>query len=61
MNSYLANSPMIAESLTRTIPCYTRNKNMDIELSSRHPSPFTLFSISWEGDYSNKYYRPVGA
>jgi len=59
-NSYLADSPMIVPSLTRTIPCYARNKIMDVELSSRHPSPFTLFSISWEGDFSNKYYSPVG-
>lgn len=58
-NAYLANSPMIAESLTRIIPCYIRNKQMDVELHSRHPSPFTLFSISWEGDFSNKYYRSV--
>ena len=58
-NAYLANTPMIAESLTRIIPCYIRNKQMDVELHSRHPSPFTLFSISWEGDFSNKYYRSV--
>ena len=58
-NAYLANTPMIAESLTRIIPCYIRNTQMDVELHSRHPSPFTLFSISWEGDFSNKYYRSV--
>ena len=58
-NAYLANTPMIAESLTRIIPCYIRNKQMDVELHSRHPSPFTLFSISWEGDFSEKYYRSV--
>jgi len=58
-DTYKADTPMIAESLTRIIPCYIRNKQMDVELHSRHPSPFTLFSISWEGDFSNKYYRSV--
>jgi hypothetical protein len=58
-DNYRANDPMMVESLTRTIPCYIRNKQMDVELHSRHPSPFTLFSISWEGDFSNKYYRSV--
>ena len=56
-DTYKANTPMIAESLTRIIPCYIRNKQLDVELHSRHPSPFTLFSISWEGDFSDKYYR----
>lgn len=60
MNNYLANSPMIAASLTRVIPCYIRNKQLDVELHSRHATPFTLFSISWEGDYSNKYYSKIG-
>jgi len=59
MNSYLANEPMIEPALTRTIPCYIRNKQLDVILHSEHPSPFTLFSISWEGDFSDKYYRSV--
>jgi len=58
-DAYKANYPMIVPSLTRTISCYMRNKQMEVELHSRHPSPFTLFSISWEGDFSNKYYRSV--
>jgi len=59
MNAYLADEPMIEPALTRTIPCYIRNKQLDVLLHSTHPSPFTLFSISWEGDFSNKYYRSV--
>jgi len=58
-DTYKANTPMIAESLTRIIPCYIRNKQLDVELHSEHPTPFTLFSISWEGDFSDKYYRSV--
>ena len=59
MDAYKANEPMVEPALTRTIPCYIRNKQMDVELHSIHPTPFTLFSISWEGDFSNKYYRSV--
>ena len=58
-NRYLANEPMVEPSLTRTIPCYIRNKQLQVDLHSTHPTPFTLFSISWEGDFSNKYYRSV--
>jgi len=59
MDAYKANAPMVEPSLTRVIPCYIRNKQMDVVLQSTHPTPFTLFSISWEGDFSNKYYRSV--
>jgi len=59
MDSYKANSPNLKDQVTRTIPCYCRNVNMNITLSSQHPSPFTLYSIAWEGDYTNKFYRSV--
>ena len=36
-----------------------RNTNVDITLKSSHPAPATLRSMSWEGDYSPKYYRRV--
>ena len=29
-----------------------RNTSADITISSTHPSPFSLFSIAWEGDYT---------
>jgi len=59
MDAYKADAPMIEESFTRIVPCYVRNKQMEIDLHTKHPTPFTLFSISWEGDFSNKYYRSV--
>ena len=43
----------------RTIPIYEKNENVDISLKSNHPSPATLHSMSWEGDYSPKNYRRV--
>ena len=47
------------EEFIKTVPVYERNTNVDITLKSSHPSPATLRSLSWEGDYSPKYYRRV--
>ena len=47
------------EEFIKTVPVYERNVNVDIILKSSHPSPATLRSLSWEGDYSPKYYRRV--
>ena len=48
--------PYITQDI-KTIPVYDRNKNVNITLKSTHPSPATLYSMSWEGDYSPMYYR----
>ena len=54
---YRGNQVGINEEITRTIPTYEKNKNLSIILTSEHPAPATLFSMSWEGDYNAKYYR----
>lgn len=59
MDTYKSNTPNLADQITRNISCYCRNVNLDIILSSQHPSPFTLYSIAWEGDYTNKFYKSV--
>ena len=57
LNQYDANdAPYLAEKV-KTIPVYEANKNVSITLKSSHPAPATLRSMSWEGDYSPKYYR----
>ena len=57
MNLYNASdAPYLTEDI-KTIPVYDKNKNVDITLKSTHPSPCTLRSMSWEGDYSPMYYR----
>ena len=50
--------PFLIEE-TRTIPIYERNTNVNITLKSTHPAPCTLHSMSWEGDYSPRYYKRV--
>ena len=49
----------IANPYTHTIPVYDKNENLTVHIKSTHPSPATLFSMNWEGDYSNKYYKRV--
>ena len=58
-DSYLANSVDFVESVTQTIPTYERNTNLTVTIKSSHPGPATLYSMSWEGDYSNKFYQRV--
>ena len=56
---YEANSVPILNEAIRSIPIYDKNTNFTLELSSNHPSPTTLYSMEWEGNYTNKYYRSV--
>jgi len=42
-----------------TIPVYEKNTNLTLTLKSTHPTPATLYSMTWEGDYSNKFYKSV--
>ena len=57
--TYLANTASIRDETTITVPVYDKNTNFNLELSSKHPSPTTLYSMEWEGNYSNLYYRSV--
>jgi len=58
-DAYTSNRVQFTPDSHATIPIYERNTNLTLSLKSTHPSPATLFSMTWEGDYSNKYYRRV--
>ena len=58
-DSYLANTVSISEEFIHTIPVYDRNINLSVHLKSTHPSPATLNSMTWEGDYNPKFYKRV--
>ncbi len=58
-DAYLASRGPYLEEYIKTVPVYERNMNVDITLKSSHPSPATLRAMSWEGDYSPRYYRRV--
>ena len=59
LDEYDVSDAPYLEEFIKTIPVYERNTNVEITLKSAHPSPATLRSMSWEGDYSPKYYRRV--
>ena len=58
-DNILSSTPAIASGYTHTIPVYDRNINTSVFLKSNHPSPATIHSMNWEGDYSPRYYQRV--
>ena len=58
-DQYGANRIGINEQITRTIPTYEKNKNLTLTLKSTHPTPATLYSMTWEGDYTTQNYKSV--
>ena len=59
MDGYDASAIPYKDEVTKSIPVYEKNENVDISLKSKHPSPATLRSLSWEGDFSPRFYRRV--
>ena len=58
-DQYSANRIGINEQITRAIPTYEKNKNLTLTLKSTHPTPATLYSMTWEGDYTTQNYKSV--
>ena len=58
-DAYNANQIAFTSESIRTFPVYDRNTNTTITLKSKHPSPATLQSMTWEGEYTPKYYNRV--
>ena len=58
-NSYNTNQVAFLTEDIKTIPIYDRNTNATLTLKSTHPSPATLQSMTWEGEYTTKFYRRV--
>jgi len=58
-DAYGANRVQINDTITQTVPVYERNKNLTVTLKSTHPTPATLYSMTWEGDYTTNYYKRV--
>ena len=56
-DAYLSNSTPWVPDKVHTLPTYERNNNLTVYLKSTHPSPATLLGMSWEGDYSPKFYQ----
>jgi hypothetical protein len=59
MDIYNASRAPYLEEHIQTVPVYEKNTNVDVTLRSSHPAPATLRALSWEGDYSPKFYKRV--
>ena len=59
LDEYNVSDAPYLEEFIKTVPVYERNKNVEITLKSSHPAPSTLRALSWEGDFSPKYYKRV--
>ena len=59
MDGYLANDVAFDQQRVQTVPVYARNTDCRLTLKSSHPSPATLYSLEWEGDYSSRFYQRV--
>ena len=49
----------LEEEGQQVIPIYEKNKNLTLTFKSTSPSPATLYSMTWEGDYTNNHYERV--
>ena len=58
-DKYSANTVAFKATKLQTIPVYDRNSNVTVTIKSSNPSPATLNSLTWEGDYSSNYYKRV--
>ena len=59
LDEYDVSDAPYLDEYVKTVPVYEKNMNVDIILKSSHPAPATLRAMSWEGDYSPKYYKRV--
>ena len=58
-DQYVEGDVAIAKEQEVTLPVYERNTNYTLTLTSSHPTPATLYSLAWEGDYTNSLYKRV--
>ena len=56
---YLADDVIVEDEYQGVIPVYEKNNNFILSIKSTSPLPATLISLTWEGDYSPKYYKNV--
>jgi hypothetical protein len=56
-NWYLLDAAPIDDERMFTLPIHQRNDNFDVRLTSDSPYPVSLLSMTWEGQYSPRYYQ----
>jgi hypothetical protein len=58
-NIYKADSSPITSEHLFTIPIHQRNTNFELKVTSNFPYPVSLVSMTWEGNYSPRFYKRV--
>jgi hypothetical protein len=58
-DSYTEGYVAVNNVLKKIVPVYEKNTNLTLTLKSVHPTPATLYSMTWEGDYTDKFYKSV--
>jgi hypothetical protein len=58
-DEYEANSVPIYPEHIETVPIYTRNKNLNLTMSTSYNAPMILRSMTWEGDWNPPFYKRV--
>jgi hypothetical protein len=51
-----SNAPLVQNTVV-TVPIHQRNTSFQLKINSTSPFPVTLNSMTWEGNYSPRYYR----
>jgi hypothetical protein len=54
---YLANSTPTIDRTILTVPIHQKNTNFNLKVNSNSPFPVSLNSMTWEGQYAQRYYR----
>ncbi len=50
---------IVDDNELRTVPVYDRNTNAILTIKSKHPSPATIHTLTWEGILNNNFYTRV--
>ena len=58
-DEYASNAQPIYGEHIETIPIYTKNKNLNLTMSTSYNAPLTLRSMTWEGDWNPPFYKRV--
>tara|TARA_Y100001972_G_scaffold127958_1_gene186655 strand:+ start:615 stop:3932 length:3318 start_codon:yes stop_codon:yes gene_type:complete len=59
LDEYNVDDAPFVDEFIQTVPVYEKNTNVDITLTSTHPSPATLLAMTWEGNFTPRFYKRV--
>jgi len=59
MDWYKSGKGPFVDNYSYTVPVYQRNSNFRVDITSTHPGPASLHSLTWEGDYTPMNHKRV--